>query len=159
MKIRVRPMYTSDIENWRTTKHRNWTSEFFHPNIGTSDIGRFTRIGRSLMKIGLIHQICDRYTGIMQEWECTAMAYNQRLCLVLSTNLALYKFLFVFVLTNYLSLREILIKCCKHSQKQLKVPSGEWQCQMQRILPQSPYQLFSQFYTAASLLDVQKQGK
>jgi len=128
MKIRVRPMYTSDIENWRTTKHRNWTSEFFRPNMGTSDIGCFTRIRRSLMKIGLIVKFAIgiyRYTGIMQEWECTAMAYNQRLCLVLSTNLALYKFLFVFVLTNYLSLREILIKCYTHSQKQLKAPPGE----------------------------------
>jgi len=48
------------------------------------------------------------YTGIMQECECTATTYN--------------------LLTNYLSLREILIKCYnyKHSQKQLKVPPGEW---------------------------------
>jgi len=54
---------------------------------------------------GLIHQICDGYTGIMQECECTAITYN--------------------LLTNYLSLREIVIKCYKHSQKQLKVPPGE----------------------------------
>jgi len=52
------------------------------------------------MKIGLIHQICDGYIGIMQECECTATTYN--------------------LLTNYLSLREILIKCYKHSRKQLK---------------------------------------
>ena len=44
------------------------------------------------MKIGLIHQICDGYTGIMQECECTATTYN--------------------LVTNYLLLREILIKCC-----------------------------------------------
>ena len=41
------------------------------------------------MKIGLIHQICGGYTGLMQECECTAMTYN--------------------LLTNYLSPREILI--------------------------------------------------
>ena len=35
------------------------------------------------------------------------------------------------LLANYLSLREILIKCYKHSQKQLKAPPGEWQCQTQ----------------------------
>jgi len=36
----------------------------------------------------------------MQECECMATTYN--------------------LLSNYLSLREILIKCYKHSQKQLK---------------------------------------
>ena len=41
----------------------------------------------------------------------------------------------------------------------VKAPPGEWQFQMQRVLRQTPYQLFSQFYTAASLLDVYKQGK
>ena len=57
------------------------------------------------MKIGLIHQIYDMYTGIIQECDCTATMYN--------------------LLMSYLSLREILIKCYKHSQKQLKVPPGE----------------------------------
>jgi len=52
------------------------------------------------MKIGLIHQISDGYTGIMQECEYTATTYN--------------------LLTNYLLLREILIKCYKHSRKQVK---------------------------------------
>jgi len=36
------------LKHDRTTKHRNRTSNFFRLNIGTSDIGRFTRIGRSL---------------------------------------------------------------------------------------------------------------
>ena len=35
------------LKHDQTTKHRNRTSEFFCLNIGTSDIGRFTRIGRS----------------------------------------------------------------------------------------------------------------
>jgi len=39
----------------------------------------------------------------------------------------------------FIVLREILIKCYKHSQKQLKAPPGEWQWHMQRILWQMPY--------------------
>jgi len=51
---------------------------------------------------------------------------------------------------------EIPIKCYKHSQKQLKAPPGEWQCQMQRIQRQTPYRLFSQFYTGAGCLKTRK---
>jgi len=36
------------LKHDRSIKHWNWTSEFFRLNIGTSDIGRFTRIGHSL---------------------------------------------------------------------------------------------------------------
>ena len=46
------------------------------------------------------------------------------------------------VLTNYLSL------------KQLKRHLANDNIQMQRILQQTLYRLFSQFYTATSLLDV-----
>jgi len=38
------------LKHDRTTKHRNRTLEFLCLNIGTSDIGRFTRIGRSLLQ-------------------------------------------------------------------------------------------------------------
>jgi len=67
----------------------------------------------------------------MQECECTATTYN--------------------LLTNYLLLREILIKC--YSRKQLKRHLANDNV-IQRILQQTLYQLFSQFYTATSLLDV-----
>jgi len=46
---RGRPLPTSPAKAWLNIKHRNRTSEFFSRNIGTSDIRRFTRIGRSLV--------------------------------------------------------------------------------------------------------------
>jgi len=61
------------------TKHRTSESEFFRLNIGTSDIGHFTRIGRTLL---IFNQKALRVQLLAQAENCVLMSFMTFICIV-----------------------------------------------------------------------------